>query len=310
MINKLIAQPNILDISYAGALFFSVVFYFGVLFSLINYYKKRKKSVMRAFMVSGVIFLNSLLYTFFIVRVIHQFTKRISSNYFNLFDKDIFLYGLFIFTFLSTFIFITYVGLNPIAIYRLDSLRIREPEHNYYKTPKPKKNIYKPEKNEHKKLDNEDMREARKRQAEIERERERKREAERLRRLQEEAFLKKKAEDAARKRKILEEAAKKRAKMDRDAKKHEEELKKSKTMGAKRGKQPINAVLYRYLHLDINASQEQIKQNYRILAKKYHPDVSTDPNAKEKFVRVQKAYAVLSDPKRKLLYDVEGVYTE
>ena len=88
MINKLIAQPNILDISYAGALFFSVVFYFGVLFSLINYYKKRKKSVMRAFMVSGVILLNSLLYTFFIVRVIHQFTNRINSNYFNLLTKN------------------------------------------------------------------------------------------------------------------------------------------------------------------------------------------------------------------------------
>lgn len=71
-----------------------------------------------------------------------------------------------------------------------------------------------------------------------------------------------------------------------------------------------NDFLYRCLGLNPNASEEAIKKAYRILAKKYHPDLSTDPSAPEKFMKVQKAYDVLSDKAKKLLYDREGVYKQ
>ena len=40
---------------------------------------------------------------------------------------------------------------------------------------------------------------------------------------------------------------------------------------------------YEVLGVSKDATQEEIKKAYRTLAKKYHPDVSTDPNATEKF---------------------------
>ena len=44
---------------------------------------------------------------------------------------------------------------------------------------------------------------------------------------------------------------------------------------------------YEVLGVSRDASQEEIKKAYRTLAKKYHPDVSTDPNATEKFAEIQ-----------------------
>src|SRR5512138_1178950 len=54
------------------------------------------------------------------------------------------------------------------------------------------------------------------------------------------------------------------------------------------------------------ASQDEIKRSYRKLARKYHPDVSKEKNAEEKFKEVQEAYEVLKDPEKRAAYDQLG----
>jgi curved DNA-binding protein CbpA len=51
---------------------------------------------------------------------------------------------------------------------------------------------------------------------------------------------------------------------------------------------------YEILGLKENATEAQIKNAYRALAKKYHPDVSKVPNAEEKFVEIAEAYEILT----------------
>lgn len=63
---------------------------------------------------------------------------------------------------------------------------------------------------------------------------------------------------------------------------------------------------YKILNVPREASAEEIKKQYRHLARKYHPDVSTETNAEEKFKRIQEAYAVLKDPKKRKAYDNMG----
>lgn len=63
---------------------------------------------------------------------------------------------------------------------------------------------------------------------------------------------------------------------------------------------------YEVLGLDKNASADEIKKAYRKLAKKYHPDVSTEKDAEKKFKEVQEAYDVLSDSQKKAQYDQFG----
>ncbi len=55
-----------------------------------------------------------------------------------------------------------------------------------------------------------------------------------------------------------------------------------------------------------NASADEIKEAYKNLAKKYHPDVSKEPNAEEKFKEVLEAYHVLSDPQKRANFDQFG----
>ena len=63
---------------------------------------------------------------------------------------------------------------------------------------------------------------------------------------------------------------------------------------------------YEVLGVDKNASEADIKSAFRKLAKKYHPDVSKEPDAAEKFKEAQEAYAVLSDSSKRSQYDQFG----
>ena len=63
---------------------------------------------------------------------------------------------------------------------------------------------------------------------------------------------------------------------------------------------------YEVLGVEKSATDEQLKKAYRRLAAKYHPDVSTEPNAEEKFKEINEAYEVLSDSDKRARYDQFG----
>jgi molecular chaperone DnaJ len=63
---------------------------------------------------------------------------------------------------------------------------------------------------------------------------------------------------------------------------------------------------YSVLHVKKDASQDEIKNAYRELALKYHPDRNKDAGAEEKFKEINEAYAVLSDPEKRQQYDMYG----
>ena len=63
---------------------------------------------------------------------------------------------------------------------------------------------------------------------------------------------------------------------------------------------------YKILGVARDANQDEIKRVYRRLARKFHPDVSKETNAEEKFKEVQEAYEVLKDPEKRAAYDQLG----
>jgi len=63
---------------------------------------------------------------------------------------------------------------------------------------------------------------------------------------------------------------------------------------------------YKLLGVARGASEDEIKKAYRKLARKYHPDVSKEANAKEKFQEVSEAYETLRDKEKRAAYDSLG----
>jgi molecular chaperone DnaJ len=63
---------------------------------------------------------------------------------------------------------------------------------------------------------------------------------------------------------------------------------------------------YEVLGVERTADDETIKRAFRAVARELHPDVSKDPDAERKFRDASEAYAVLSKPAAKLLYDRFG----
>ena len=60
---------------------------------------------------------------------------------------------------------------------------------------------------------------------------------------------------------------------------------------------------YKVMGVSRDAAAKDIKMAYRRLARKYHPDISKEPNAEEKFKELGEAYDVLKDPKKRKVYD-------
>ncbi len=63
---------------------------------------------------------------------------------------------------------------------------------------------------------------------------------------------------------------------------------------------------YKMLGLGREATQDEIKRAYRKLARKFHPDISKDTDAEQKFKEIGEAYEVLKDPEKRAAYDQFG----
>ncbi|MGL5021104.1 MAG: DnaJ domain-containing protein [Mycoplasmatales bacterium] len=70
----------------------------------------------------------------------------------------------------------------------------------------------------------------------------------------------------------------------------------------------MNDNYYDILGVTKDADQATIKKAYRLLAKKYHPDISKESDASERFSKIAEAYDVLGDEEKRQQYDTYGRY--
>ncbi|MEX1141785.1 MAG: molecular chaperone DnaJ [Thermoleophilaceae bacterium] len=63
---------------------------------------------------------------------------------------------------------------------------------------------------------------------------------------------------------------------------------------------------YEVLGVERGADERAVKKRFRVLARELHPDVNSDADAEERFKEAAEAYEVLSDPKRREIYDRHG----
>jgi molecular chaperone DnaJ len=74
---------------------------------------------------------------------------------------------------------------------------------------------------------------------------------------------------------------------------------------------PPKQEYYETLGVPKSASEDDIKKSYRRLARKYHPDLNPgDKAAEDRFKKVQEAYDVLSDEKKRKIFDQFGFYSD
>ena len=69
---------------------------------------------------------------------------------------------------------------------------------------------------------------------------------------------------------------------------------------------PTKRDYYEILGVPRSASPDELKGAFRNLARKYHPDVSKDPDAEQNFKEINEAYSILSDPDKRAAYDHYG----
>ena len=62
---------------------------------------------------------------------------------------------------------------------------------------------------------------------------------------------------------------------------------------------------YKTLGVNSSATQDEIRRAYRILARRYHPDVNPGKSSEEKFKSIASAYKILNDPKKRREYDAD-----
>src|SRR5436305_10616859 len=74
---------------------------------------------------------------------------------------------------------------------------------------------------------------------------------------------------------------------------------------------PTTQDYYDTLKVDRKASADDIRKSYRRRARKYHPDLNPgDKGAEDRFKKLQEAYDVLSEPKKRQMYDQQGFYSD
>src|SRR5258705_7286570 len=68
---------------------------------------------------------------------------------------------------------------------------------------------------------------------------------------------------------------------------------------------------YKTLGVERSADAEEIRKAYRKLARKFHPDLNPgDKSSEDRFKKVSEAYDILSDAKKRQMYDQYGFYSE
>ena len=72
----------------------------------------------------------------------------------------------------------------------------------------------------------------------------------------------------------------------------------------------IKTNYYKILNVSTTATQEEIKNAYRTLAKKYHPDSNPTIDTTQEFQKITEAYEVLSDVNKRRSYDSSTMYTQ
>src|SRR6266566_4251462 len=63
---------------------------------------------------------------------------------------------------------------------------------------------------------------------------------------------------------------------------------------------------YEVLGVSRSASEDELKKAFRRLAKQYHPDTNKEQGAEARFIEINEAYEVLSDPQKRAAYDRYG----
>ena len=68
-----------------------------------------------------------------------------------------------------------------------------------------------------------------------------------------------------------------------------------------------DGILYKVLNVKSDATSQEIRNSYKVLARKLHPDKNQDdPEAKDKFQKLSEAYKILKDENKRRVYDRTG----